>query len=170
MPHSIGGLSSLTKDGTCTPGVEAWGLNHWVAREVPPYFYFLELFLVSWLPLPSCPCFCFALFLNGILFLFHFLYFHTSLRALILMLDIFLYFHHYRLPLNSFCLYLHLWSFINGRLFIFKSEALKCPFCEWREYIGPLSSAVVSSFGVGRWKVPSNVLIYRYFLLGWLVS
>lgn len=46
------------------------------------------------------------------------------------MLDIFFYFHHYCLPLNSFCLYLHLRFFINGCLFIFKSEALKCPFCE----------------------------------------
>ena len=88
---------------------------------------------------------------------------------IILVLDIFFYFHHYHLPLNSFCLYLHLWFFINGCLFIFKSEALKCPFCECAECIGLLSFAVVSCLGVGQWKVPSNVLIYRYFLLGWLV-
>ena len=73
-------------------------------------------------------------------------------------------------PLEGDRDYLHLRFFINGCLFIFKSEALKCPFCECAECIGLLSFAVVSRLGVGQWKVPSNVLIYRYFLLGWLVS
>ena len=31
-------LSSPTRDGTCTLALEAWRLNHWTAREVPPPF------------------------------------------------------------------------------------------------------------------------------------
>ena len=31
-------LSSPTGDGTCTLALEAWLLNHWTAREVPPPF------------------------------------------------------------------------------------------------------------------------------------
>ena len=27
-------LGSLTRDGTVSPAVEAWSLNHWMAREV----------------------------------------------------------------------------------------------------------------------------------------
>ena len=36
-------LSSPTRDGTCTPAVEAWSLNHWTAREVPTLFIFKAL-------------------------------------------------------------------------------------------------------------------------------
>jgi len=32
--HSIWDLSSLTRDGTLGPALEAWSLNHWIAREV----------------------------------------------------------------------------------------------------------------------------------------
>ena len=31
-------LSTLTKDGTHTPAVEAWSLNHWTSREIPGDF------------------------------------------------------------------------------------------------------------------------------------
>ena len=40
-PQGIGDLSSLTRDGTCTPCIGRWRLNHWSDREVLE-FYFRE--------------------------------------------------------------------------------------------------------------------------------
>ena len=39
-------LSSLTRDGTCAPAVEAESLNHCTAREFP------KVFIRKWLPTP----------------------------------------------------------------------------------------------------------------------
>ena len=33
--HSIWYLSSLTRDGTCTPSMKAWSINCWITRDVP---------------------------------------------------------------------------------------------------------------------------------------
>ena len=38
-PRGLWDLSSLTRDRTCTPALEAWSLNHWTAREVPMCLY-----------------------------------------------------------------------------------------------------------------------------------
>ena len=34
-PHSLWGLSSLTRDRTCAPTLGVWSPNHWATREVP---------------------------------------------------------------------------------------------------------------------------------------
>ena len=33
------GVTSLTRDQTCTPVVKTWCLNHWIAREVLCHCY-----------------------------------------------------------------------------------------------------------------------------------
>ena len=35
LPCSLQNLSSLTRDWTCAPAVEAWSPNHWTASECP---------------------------------------------------------------------------------------------------------------------------------------
>ena len=32
--HAVWHFSSQTRDGTCSPALEAWNLNHWLTREV----------------------------------------------------------------------------------------------------------------------------------------
>ena len=34
LRHCMWDLGSLTRDGTVPPAVEAWSLNHWMAREL----------------------------------------------------------------------------------------------------------------------------------------
>ena len=35
VPYSLWDLSSLTRDGNCTPCIGKWSPNHWTARKVP---------------------------------------------------------------------------------------------------------------------------------------
>ena len=35
--HGIWDLSSLTREQTLAPPVEAWNLNHWASREIPQH-------------------------------------------------------------------------------------------------------------------------------------
>ena len=42
-PQGMWGLISLSRDWTHTPGLEAWSLNHWTARQVP--------WMIKWYPL-----------------------------------------------------------------------------------------------------------------------
>ena len=37
MRHGMWDLSSLTRDPTCVPAVEAWSLNHWTYRDILEY-------------------------------------------------------------------------------------------------------------------------------------
>ena len=37
--HSVGGLSSLTRDWTCITCIGRWILNHWTTRKSPPTFF-----------------------------------------------------------------------------------------------------------------------------------
>ena len=39
-PQVMWGLSSLTRDQTCTRCTGRWSLNHWTTREVPRFWYF----------------------------------------------------------------------------------------------------------------------------------
>ena len=39
MPRSLQDLSSLTRDRTIPPEVEACSFDHWTTREVPPYAF-----------------------------------------------------------------------------------------------------------------------------------
>ena len=43
-PRGMWDLSSLTKDGTCTPCIGRGSLNHWTAREGPPLALFKRCF------------------------------------------------------------------------------------------------------------------------------
>ena len=35
-------LSSLTRDGTCTPSMKAWSINFWLTRDVPVLLFIVH--------------------------------------------------------------------------------------------------------------------------------
>ena len=42
MQHVVSVNSSLNRNQTCAPAVEALSFNHWTTREVPPWRIFIK--------------------------------------------------------------------------------------------------------------------------------